>query len=187
MRINKQKITRRNITIAAIVILLLIGTGVAAWALMGGFGSDNADNNDTKPENTVDYESATEEQKKAGSKAKEDFIDREYGSPSPQPSQSPALSNIAVTITSAGQFDGNLQIRTIIETLKINGVCQLTMSREGSEPVIRSAGTQVMGTYSVCQGFDIPTSGLRKGQWNLKVEYSNDGSGGSAERKVDIT
>jgi len=186
MRISKQKFTRRNLIIIVIVILLLAGAGVTAWALTGGFSSNDAKKDDTKPENTVDYGNATEEQKEAGNKAKEDFINREYGSASPQPSQSPAVSDITMTITSAGQFDGNLQVRTILETLNANGTCKLTMSHEGSDPIVRSVGTQAMGTYSVCQGFDVPTSGLEKGQWNLRVEYSSGESGGFAERKVDI-
>lgn len=185
MRINKQKITRRNIIIIALAILIVLVAGGAAWALTGGFQEGDSKKETPKPENTVDYSEATDAQKEAGSRAKEDFINKQDEAIA-QPSQSPS-ANTPLTITSVVQRDDTLQIRIIVDTATPGGACRMKLSREGSTSIIQTADTQQMGTYNVCKGFDIPVSGLEKGQWTVSIDYVNGESKGVAEKKVDIT
>lgn len=188
MRINKHKqlLSKHKIIIAIVITVLFLGVGAATWALTGGVDDFGESYEDAfKPENTVNLEDATDEQKTAGNKAKEDFINRQDDK---NPEETPVPSaNVSVTITSVSQRDGDLQVRTIIDTTTSGGSCKFTMSREGNTPVVIDAGIQIMGSYAVCQGFDVRLAGFEKGEWNMRLEYVNGMSSGMTERKITVT
>lgn len=186
MRINKQKINKQKIAII-LILSLIMGSGLALGitAFNNNDRPDSAKTDTTRAENSIDYDDATDKQKEAGIKAKESFIDRyDSGIQSPQDSQ-PNLSDVVVTITSVSQQDDMLQVRAIIESVT-EGMCRINLSRDGSRPISYSADTQNMGSYSVCQGFDVPLEDLEKGSWDIRIEFENSTSKGSAEKRVEV-
>ena len=172
--------------IIAIVIAVLIGAGVFAYAYkLWPFHASNASTIDTKP--------ATKEQQNAGQQIKqtnadEDAKNKSNGSdqpaaPVPQPS---GKSSVTVSITAANQNSGVLQIRSLIETVDSTGTCTLTLTKSGLPTVTKTAGVQALASSSTCQGFNVPVSELAKGTWNLNLLFENGTLKGEASKTVDI-
>ncbi|HEX6416342.1 MAG TPA: hypothetical protein VFZ62_02340 [Candidatus Saccharimonadales bacterium] len=183
MRI-KQSSNKKKIIITSIAIAVLVAAGASAYFLNQG------SNQEDRPENTPDYNAPSDEQKNAGAKAKEDFIKRqdEAEKNKDQDGQNGSTGTpVGLTISSAGQNGSTLQIRTIIEALDDNGTCSLELTKTGADVVTQEAGTQILGSYSVCKGFDIPTEGMQKGSWQAKISYKgSNGQSGSAQRAVEV-
>jgi hypothetical protein len=189
MRINKNTHhTKRNIIILSAVCLLIVG-GVGAWYYI------QHSNAQQPGENVVDYKPATDEQKAAGDRAKQEFIARteaeeqakteSAASQSDDSTQAPEA--VAIRITSSGMNSVYLQIRTFIQTLDASGKCTLNLSRTGSDTVTVTADTQILGSYSVCKGFDVDTTSLAKGEWNAEVKYvGSENRAGSVSKVVDV-
>ncbi len=170
-------------------MVLLLLSGAAAFALLSPLSpfshkQDNAD----RPENTVSYDPATEEQKKAGEEAKKEALAQQEAREKQNQSPTPADEGktIDMTISSVSQSGGMLQIRTTIETRDSGGKCVLTLSKEGRPNITQEAGTQIQGSYSVCKGFDVPTASLAKGSWRAVVNYTSSGGKGEASQQVDV-
>lgn len=187
MQIKKQT-TSRKYLIIGLVLLLLLG-GAAAFAFLSPLSpfskkQDTAD----RPENTVSYEPATEDEKKAGEEAKKEALERQEAEErqAQAPSKPADVKTVDVTISSAAQNGGVLQIRTTIETRDASGRCVLTLSKEGQSSITQEAGTQIQGSYSVCKGFDVPTASLAKGAWRAAIIYSGSGSKGEASQQVEV-
>lgn len=126
-------------------------------------------------DNNVNYDNATEEQQQAGNDTKEDAVNTD---------NTPSASNIA--ITAANQQGEILIVRTTITGLDDDGTCTLVLSNTGSDDITIIAGTQTLGSYSVCKGFDVPVATISKGTWKLKITYSGQGKNSVAVRDVLI-
>lgn len=187
MQIKKQTSSRKY-WIAGVIILLLLG-GAAAFAFFSPLSPfSNKQDTAVRPENTVSYESATEEQKKAGEEAKKEALARQEAQEklNQSPTPSDEVKTIDMTISSVSQNDGMLEIRTTIETRDTNGKCVLTLSKEGRSNITQEAGTQIQGSYSVCKGFDVPTASLIKGSWRAVVNYAGSSGKGEASQQVEV-
>lgn len=187
MRIaNKQTHGKRNIILGSILAIFVVA-GVYAW-----FSPDvpffGVKSEERAPENTVDYDNATDEQKAAGDKAKQDFISRiDTESKNDNKTSNETSNPVNMTITSTNMNESYLQIRTHIQTLDDDGECTLKLTRMDNSPVVVSVNTQIMGSYSVCKGFDIDTANLAKGEWSAAIQYVGSKSQqAQAEKKVNI-
>ena len=180
---------RRNIIIASVAVAALAG-GVAAALLLPSSPFALNKRPADRPENTVSYDKPTKEEKDAGEKAKEDFINRTQNDSSksnPSPTdQNDSNPDAYMTISSANQNGQTYQIRVIIYALDRTGTCTLTLSRQGSDNVVQTAGTQILGSYSVCQGFDIPTTQLAKGDWQAEIKYNGNAGKATATQSIKI-
>jgi len=195
-KINKSHIKRNSIA-ASIVAVLIVG-GVASALFVPGspFALNHvrvADN----PENTIDYGKPTPGQQAAGDQSKQEFNNKVYGNSSGGSGTtgdtgagsggSSQGSAASVTISSANQNNGTLQVRTIISEVTTTGNCKLSLEQAGQKTITQSAGTQALGSYSVCQGFDVSTAGMAKGQWKISITYTDQaGKTSSATQTVEI-
>jgi len=186
MKITTQKSKKKLIIILTIVAIVIIGGGtVAAYVgKWGPFSSSESSKVNLKP--------ATKEQQETGEKIKQSNADnavqnKPTGSdqpPAPVP-QTNGKSTVSVSITAANQNGTLLQVRSLIETVA-NGMCTLTLSRPGASVITKTADVQPLASSSTCQGFDIQTSGLSKGTWNMNLTFENSTIKGNASRTVDI-
>lgn len=184
MRINKQKYTNKQKLITLLIVVLVSACAALGWVFL-----DTQKNKD-RPENTIDYQKPTSAQKKSGSEAKENFLKNQENRNNKEDNSQTSSgdsSSISITITSATAQDGTLQVRSLIETTQSSGVCKITLSQPGSQKIIQTANSQIMGSYSVCQGFNIPTGELAKGEWTVRIDFESSIGNGSAEKKVEIT
>lgn len=143
-------------------------------------------NNDTAKEvkNGVNYSSPTNDQQKAGDQAKEDFINKQ--DQASNGSTEDSGKNVTVSISSSGQNSSTYAIRTIIDTLDDNGTCVLTMKKAGQTDYTQTVGTQILSSYSVCKGFDIPVNNLATGDWQATIKYQSSKGQGSVQQVVTI-
>ncbi len=184
-----KKSPKKTIAILAfsVIVTALVGYGMFVYLTNKPSFTEHESQSqeDGLRENDVSTDPATDDEKAAGLKAKEDFIERndstDKGSGTGGSEQKTNLS-----ISSVSQNGSLLIIRTIIDGIDDKGTCGVTLSRGGDHVVRDTVGTQAMHGYSVCAGFDIDTAELVKGNWNLTVEYTGSLGRGSVSQDVDI-
>lgn len=184
--INKNH-KKRNIILT--ISALVFSAGVASALLIPSSPFSLNKKQEDRAENTVNYKTPSSDQKQAGDKAKEDFIKKQAAADDAQSksNQSGSSSNtVNITISSAKQVDQVYQIRTILSAIDDNGTCTLTLSKTGQGPVTQVVGTQTLGSYSVCKGFDVTTAGLEKGDWQVNIAYKGSAGQGSVRQTLGL-
>ena len=163
---NSNKLSKKAVIIAAVVLTLAIGGAAAAYQF-GAFKKP-ADKTTDAPAatNQVDYGPATDEQKAEDT-----------------PTPTPGVSS--VSITNAAQEGTSLRIRTTVSS-EAAGNCKLSLSMAGQTDITRQADTQDMGSYSTCKGFDIDTNSMAKGTWKVSIAFSGDSQGAVATTNVEV-
>ena len=170
MKIIKNKHSNRRfviIAISSLVAVCLIAGGVYAYHLQTQPETQTTIPSSTDDSN-VNYNKPTDEQQKAGDDAKKDAINN---------NNTPTSSDIAISSTNISD-SGVLQIRTMITAIDDKGTCTLQMTMGGANDITMTTGTQTLGSYSVCKGFDVPSP--QKGTWQIKVTYSGGGKTSTA-------
>ena len=183
MKIQKRhsKKNKLPILITAIVLAVLItgGSVFAYFSFIKPQTSQPSNSNDSKQDNTVDYQTPSDDQIEAGNGAKEDFIDKENSSETPKPS-------VGVSITSESQNANLYQIGTIVSTTNAEGKCLLTLATPNQTTITQEVGVQVYPNYATCKGFSIDTTNLYKGNWSVTIDYSDANSKGSVTKAIVI-
>ena len=175
MKTIKNKHSNRRfiiIAISSVVLAALIAGGVYAYHIQTQPATEKNTPSNTD-ESDINYEKPTDDQQQAGNDAKEDAVNNDAPSTASD-----------ISITSANQADGVLRIRTTITTVDEAGTCTLLMTMAGETDITLSAGTQTLGSYSVCKGFDVPTASIKKGTWQAKVTYSGSGKTSTATQNI---
>lgn len=190
MKINKVKFSKKKLFIPLAGLFLLTGLVVAG---MYHYQIGIFQPNETLTENQIDLQRPTDKQIDAGTLAKNDFSSRPTEASQERAAANgetlPSSENESVqTIISSSNMNGvTLSVRSIIQTIDSSGECILTLSKAGSQSISKKAGTNTIGSYSTCAGFDIDTSTLSKGEWEIKLVYSgSQGQSGSATKKVTL-
>ncbi len=185
MRIKKQrKVNTKLVIISSLAAALVLGAGVFAWfsPSVPFFGVTHGED---KPENTVDYNKPTSDQKETGDIIKEEFVKNNYED-SDEKEESSSQSAVNISFSSVSQLPDKLSVRTILETTKTGGSCQLELTR-GESRVLKTAAVQSMGSYSTCQGFDVPLNELNSGDWQMVLMYTDaNGLNSTAKRQVTV-
>lgn len=166
----------------AIVVALLAISGVVGYRLLNSNSQKSSSSqlpaaSDNKL-NNVNTGTPTSDQTKAGNDAKKDTIS--------QPSSAPKETPFTTTITAANQNGGLLQIRSLISALSNSGVCELTLSK-GTKTITKTIGVQANANSSTCKGFDIPTSELSSGDWNITLKVTIGTQSSTATKTVTVS
>lgn len=182
MKIVKPTHKKSMIIIALIIITVVIGAGVYAYTQR---------NSDKPNEVTSQVENKEARLDPEVEKQADESISTEKSSKTPVSSSNkddqvnPQPSTTSLTITAANQNGSTLQIRTLISELWSSGQCSLTLTK-GSLKIIRQAKIQALSSESTCQGFDILTSELESGTWNIAIIASNGNKNTSTTKEVTI-
>ena len=146
-------------------------------------------------DSSVNLSEPTSEQKASGATLKQNTVTStssdsktSTGSdqpPSPKQSPSSGVATVNMTVTAANQGPSALQIRAIIEAVVSDGECTLSLQKDNAT-ITRSSGVQALSTTSTCKGFDIPTSDLSAGNWELNLSYKNSSIQGTTSKVVTI-
>lgn len=185
MKINKRKSSRKPIIVILLVILFLVGATVA-YAYMQKIGPFEEKGYSTKP--------STQEEKNAGTDIKKNSLDQDStkgstgSDPSPDPTPDPngGKPGVGVEITAANQNGEMINIRALIQTITSSGACSLSMTGPSGKTYSAAADVQALPSSSTCKGFDVPTSELSKGTWNIVVSFENSDVKGSASKEIEI-
>jgi cytoskeletal protein RodZ len=181
MKLNKKsaKTSKSKVVIISLVFLILLLSVGTVYALQRGGIFSTLDNQDTEPENSreVNLDPPTTEQQDAGNKAKEDFLNDENPS---------TTSPISISITSSQVSSDVYQIRTMLSTNEPGGECVLSITNQAGQSISRNVGVQSMGSYTVCQGFDLPINDLQGDTWNGSVTYTVNSNSTRTNITIDM-
>lgn len=178
---SSRHLTKRKLGIAVSLLVVLLALAVGAYAYYQQSGQ-NAD------DGGIDLGAPTKEQTKGEDTSEQSKDDDETGQADPDTDKpgAPDSNLVTTTITTANQYDNTVQIRAIIDKITNEGTCKLSLTKEGKNSYTQEVGVSASSTYSVCKGFDVNTSKLSAGTWNVQVAYSNGNQEGAATDTVTV-
>lgn len=183
MKILRQSPSRKKVTLivaATVVALLLVGTAAAYYYHVGPFHVDKSP--------TINLKPLTSEQKKAGEIQKKAIVIPDRNAKQNLPGTTPADTSTGsdvVTDITAFQDGDAVRVRNLIKTVASDGTCTLTLTN-GNTTATKTSGIQALPSSSTCKGFDVPTSELSPGDWNITIAVTINGSTGSASKTLTV-
>jgi len=164
MKLNPKNKKNKKPLIIALVVIAVLALGYVAYARATNIWPFPNDSQSSTKVDDVNYEPPTEDQVDAGDDIK-DAANDAVNTPAP-------TGTVEMSITAANQNDGILQVRTLIQTTSNTGTCTLLL-KKGSTEITKSAPVQALSSSTTCQGFDVPTSELSTGTWQLTINFKN--------------
>jgi cytoskeletal protein RodZ len=175
----KPKSSKKKIIFLILGIIALLVAGVVGYALYNTQQKNTKDTNETsdfKDANPLDEQSEKQQQSYEDQKKEEQADNHD---------NTPPDATLEITFTSVGQMDATVRVRAEINALLEGGTCTLTLTKDTST-LTKTAATYPTANASTCQGFDIPTTELSAGTWNITLEVTKDGQSGRATTTVDV-
>ncbi len=168
-------------------LLLIVAAGVICYFVWDGYFRDKSNDTPksgettlTEQKNDKKEENKPEEKKKEPEvKEKEPVVQYDGGDPN-------TANDITGVITYAGVTGSNLVIRVNIDQFLNGGTCTLSIKQGGSTVYNSSAAVAESASTSTCQGFNVPVSGLPKGQVEIVINVSSNGKSGNISGGVTL-
>lgn len=184
---NPKKKSSKTIWIVVIALVTVAAIGLVTYALFSPMQSSN-EGDAARPtaSNTgegVSGDNETTADTPLSSPAEheaEKNISPSYEGTDPNTSQS-----LTGVINRASVADGTLTIRTTINQSLTSGSCRLTLTN-GQKTVTRNVNITPNPSSSTCEGFDVPTSELGSGSWDINITISSGDRTGSLKGGVNI-
>lgn len=184
MKIRRQKFSKKLALILAVIIVLLLASGALAYNYFStSSGEESSEDSDSSSDDNG-YESqqtlgepTPEEEANTNESTKNEDPDKESND---------NKSDATIRITAANQNGNMAQIRALIDKVWGAGECKLVM-KMGSSTKTYTAPLQAQASASTCQGFNIPTSDLSPGTWNLELSATHNGETINTNGKIDIS
>lgn len=169
VKIKKTKKRLPLVIIATAVILLGAGGVVFAYrdSLFPTEAQDSSNDRPQDPENDINYDPPTQQEKEESERQKQEIIHNAENPPT-------ASDTITATIIRAEQRTkgGPLSVRALVNGTT-TGTCTITLSKTGSESVVREFPVTFEATTSTCGNADISVDGIDKGLWNITLIVKN--------------
>lgn len=190
MKIKRNSIVSGKKSLIIVGMFALLFTGfVSAY-----FFLYKASTNSVERRSPINYGTATDDQKKAGEQTKENSVNPNDSS-KPNTSGSDQAANpiqqdsgkgrVSATLTTANQKGSTLQIRFDLGTITNSGTCTLILKKGGST-VTKTAGVQALAGSSACTGFDVATSELSPGTWQVALHFEDNSLVADTTGSVDV-
>lgn len=181
---TKSKVNKRR----ACYILLAVATIVCMCIFFYKYQYPHgySDQQKTSNKGNVNSKQTSSDQADASSDIKRAYVNREYDKNNK--SNEDTTFNVSINFSSVSQTDNSLVLRIMLSGVESDkGLCSLKLTRNSSI-ITKSAGIQSTGSYTVCEGFDIPLSDTGRGvEWTAKATYSGpSGETATTERQVVI-
>ncbi len=165
MKINKK--SNKKLILAVALFALTAVIIVVFFVMLKANQQSSSTKQNELGESEINYSPPSEEDKKETDQRKEEIT--KEGAVTPQ-------EDIVVTLSRASQIGAGepLNIRTVV-TGATEGTCNITLSKDGQQPVKRELSLSFAGTYYTCENADIPASEFgATGAWNLKINVTNN-------------
>lgn len=177
LRIQKAKNSKPTVIFILIAVLLAVAIAAGAyWFWQRSTSQQNSQNAPGENQVNYDYNDPSSE------------AEREQPIPAKQqPQEEPEPpSGLNVVVTHAGQNENKVSIRALVEGAT-TGTCTLTLSKSGQPDIVKTAPMAVQATYTICQGFDIPTAEFGAGgEWTASVKAEDGARGGTAQATLEV-
>lgn len=185
MRVQKK--TSKKSLIITLSVIIVLATGAGAYALLSqNSSSSESIASDDNQSNSVEDSSVSSESASTSTDSSSTTHESEKDI---QPSYEGENANNSASLTGVINYKSvvgtNLSLRTTINQTLSSGTCQLTLSN-GAKVVTRSSAISQNPSSSTCEGFDIPTSELSAGTWNIEVIITSGDRTGILKDSVTI-
>jgi hypothetical protein len=179
---NRNNNTKRIIAIVVAIICIAAISLAVYWYLSHRNGQQTGTNK-------VNLNPPTQEEKQAGTSAKQQAVERDQAIKNNDSTSTtnPSSSSLSVDITASNKTSSLIQIRVQINSIVNSGTCDITLTN-GASSVHHSAAISPLASTSTCKGFDIPLSELSPGKWNytITVKDTSTNQTGAASGTVSI-
>lgn len=189
--LSKNKNSYKKILIlsvcAIIIVLLLVGytTGYI----------NRLFNPSKNSSSSIDYNKATDEQKQTGIDIKQSENSTASGTNKSSKNTTPVQQEDTsketdgkhqtdITVTVQNHPD-NLIVRATVGVIEVDGVCTLSVIKDGKLLVEKTSHTVSQSSYSACWDFTIQKTEIQPGKITIKVDYSGKSFIGNASREVE--
>lgn len=162
MKIKKSSNKDFKIIFFVVFSLAILGLAFVLTCDLLGYSKILINNTpqDENSSSTIDYNPPTDEQKQAGEDIKNQNI------------ESTTNNDLGISISSKTVDKDVLKIRAIINGAASNsGSCTIKLTN-GNLSFTDSTPTFAITSYSTCQGFDINTSDLSQGNWQIELSVT---------------
>lgn len=181
---NKHTHCSKKLIIPLIILGVILIGGTSLYAYQKNLDSK-------KDQTTTKSSDANSEQTKNGQDIKAGTVNSDQPSSETDKGSdgnTTAPNNVAVTITSPTEQTGDtFTVRSYVNISTTAGTCTVTLTHQGQTTVTQSlSGLQPQSSISSCQTFNISTTNLVKGKWNLTVSFS-DGSNSAGTTTEEVT
>lgn len=183
---NRSRFSKKSLLVVIVVLLVTAGilTGLELSGVTDFYQKDSDSSTDTAQQDveTINYSPPTEEEKKQADKVKEDIVKDQEAIQSDNPDQNSDKKSVKPIITSAGQFDGQIEVRSFIPGIyESSGTCTVVFTQNNNKierqvEGIQDATTTRCDTVTILRE-DFPSSGT----WTVKVNYSSPSSQGESD------
>lgn len=189
MEIKRRK-KNKKMTWAIIFALVLALCGAYYFYILNGkifewspvVAANEYTDSANRAKSAVELKDPTAQQINAGKDTKSDSI---KDSGDTDNSDTSSSTGIELSVSSAIN-DKELRIQTRMNKVTNSGQCSVVLSKGDTTKSYPSVGVQALSDYSTCKGFEINTTGLSSGEWNITVNYSDPPINGKATTKIDI-
>jgi len=183
------------ISLVALAVIIVAAAGYGSYAFMAKtwpFATQKpatANDATSKPFTDATSDSSTSKPPSASDQDKTPTQSTPPSDDSNTSSGNSSSDNNGITgsINYASATDDTLKVRVTITELLNSGTCTLTLSNAttGSSTTYK-ADIIANPSSSTCDGFNIPTKNLAKGDYNISVHLSSGDKSGVASSKVTI-
>jgi hypothetical protein len=186
MRIQKRhKRTKRALLVAFLVVLVAAGS-VAAVPVIDKVSKGQKDStSEKKSDNKSKPKKSSSSSSSDADAADGSFKEKAEAAASAGDQTPPQSEKLEVMITSKNVSGGKLVISAQISAILGSGECKLVLTNNGNTAT-KTSGIQAWPQSSTCQGFEVPTSELGSGKWQVNLTVQSGNRSGSASTEVNI-
>lgn len=130
----------------------------------------------------INYNPTTDQEKSAGNAIKDQTPPE--NTPTPTPPQGKVT--VPLEITTASQNEAVVYVRSVIHTTTSQGSCTLTMKGPDDKVYSATATVQPLSSSSTCAGFNIQTSALSIGKWDIVINFNNNDATGTGRSSIEV-
>lgn len=179
MKIKQKKNSKRTAFTTISIVILLLLLAIVGWVFAQSSHSNSSEPNTARPATaTPKGNSGTMTPSTVNSSTNESVKN-------PTSTTTPT-NDLSVLITSKSQNTQTLQIRAEINKLLATGTCSITLTQGPSTVKPNPVAIQNLASTATCQGFDVPLSDLKPGDWNFVLQVVSGEKTASVTDKVTI-
>lgn len=173
----------RKKTIIFILVLVVIAGAASLFIISNKHSTSNVGQNTTNAvgEEKLDLSPASESDKQQAEVTKNDIVKRDEQAAQ---QNTATIKTVSPTITDAGQYDQNVEVRAFISGIfEDGGTCTFTFTK-GSQKITKTTSGVKDATTTRCSNLTTPKSEFSTGTWNIVVSYSSSVASGSSSAKT---
>ena len=182
---HSHKHISRPFILGVVVIIVLLG-GYAAFAKFNSLWPFVQMTDSTTGDSMTSHTTSTAKNSSGSSiQSPADKTPQQYDTSASSDSSSDRLTG---SINYKSVIGSTLSIRATIDQSVTSGTCNLTLINQGSGKTVTKSATIITNpSSSTCNGFDIPTSELGSGNWNITIDLSSNDKNGKITDTVSIS